>query len=47
MLAITVLTGNRKLFALAVIFGGFGLLMGVEGLIGLPIHPSALVKLLS
>lgn len=47
MLAITALTGNRKLFALAVIFAGFGLLMGMAGLIGLSIHPTALVKLLS
>jgi hypothetical protein len=31
----------------ALIFAGFGLLMGVAGLAGIPIHPDALVKLLS
>ena len=47
MLAITALTGKRKLLALAWLFAGFGLLMGVAGLMGLPLHPTALVKLLS
>ena len=47
MLAITALTGNRKLLVLAWIFAGFGLLMGIAGLMGLPLHPTALVKLLS
>ncbi len=47
MLAITALTGKRKLLALAWLFAGFGLLMGMAGLMGLPLHPTALVKLLS
>lgn len=47
MLAITALTGKRKLLALAWLFAGFGLLMGLAGLIGLSLHPTALVKLLS
>jgi hypothetical protein len=47
MLAITALTGKRKLLVLAWIFAGFGLLMGMAGLMGLPLHPAALVKLLS
>jgi len=47
MLAITALTGKRKLLALAWLFAAFGLLMGVAGLMGLPLHPTALVKLLS
>ena len=47
MLAITALTGKRKLLALAWLFAGFGLLMGVAGLMGLPLHPTALVELLS
>ena len=47
MLAITALTGKRKLLALAWLFAGFGLLMGMAGLLGIPLHPSALVKLLS
>ena len=41
------LTGKRKLLALAWLFAGFGLLMGVAGLMGLPLHPTALVKFLS
>jgi uncharacterized membrane protein len=47
MLAITALTGKRKLLALAWLFAGLGLLMGLAGLMGLPLHPTALVKLLS
>jgi len=47
MLAITALTGKRKLLALAWLFAGFGFLMGLAGLIGLSLHPTALVKLLS
>jgi len=47
MLAITALTGKRKLLALAWLFAGFGLLMGLAGLMGLSLHPTALVKLLS
>jgi hypothetical protein len=47
MLAITALTGKRKLLALAWLFAGFGLLMGLAGLVGFPLHPAALVKLLS
>jgi hypothetical protein len=47
MLAITALTGKRQLLALAWFCACFGLLMGVTGLLGLSLHPSALVKLLS
>lgn len=47
MLAIAALTGKRKLLVLAWIFAGFGLLMGLAGLMELSLHPSALVKLLS
>ncbi len=47
MLAITSLTGNRNLLALAWLFAGFGFLMGLAGLMGLSLHPTALVKLLS
>ena len=46
-LAVTSLTGNRKLFILAWIFGGFGLIMGMAGLLGLALHPNALVRFLS
>jgi Domain of unknown function (DUF4337) len=47
MLAITALTGKRKLLALALLFAGFGIIMGLAGLMGLSLHPTALVKLLS
>ncbi|HWR01525.1 MAG TPA: DUF4337 domain-containing protein [Chlorobaculum sp.] len=47
MLAISSLAGNRKLFAFAWIFGGFGLVMGLAGLAGLALHPDALIKFLS
>ena len=47
MLAITALTGKRKLLALGLLFAGFGILMGLAGLMGLSLHPTALVKLLS
>ena len=47
MLAITALTGKRKLLALAWFLAGFGVLMGLAGLMGLSLHPTALVKLLT
>ena len=47
MLAITALTGKRKLLALARIFAGFGVVIGVAGLLEFHLHPSALTKLLS
>jgi hypothetical protein len=47
MLAITALTGKRRLLALAWVFAGFGIVMGVAGLLGLPLHPGALTTLLS
>jgi hypothetical protein len=47
MLAITALTGKRKLLALAWLFACFGLVMGVAGLMGLSLHPTSLIKLLS
>ncbi len=47
MLAITALTGKRRLIVLAWTFAGFGIIMGLAGLLGLPLHPSALTGLLS
>jgi hypothetical protein len=47
MLAVTSLTGKRKLFVLALLFAGFGLIMGMAGLMGISLHPDALVKLLT
>ena len=47
MLAVTALTRLWPLFWASLIPTVFGVLMGVAGLAGLPIHPDALVKLLS
>ncbi|MBK5276845.1 MAG: DUF4337 domain-containing protein [Desulfuromonadales bacterium] len=47
MLAIVALTGKRRLIALAWIFAGFGITMGLAGLLGLHLHLDALSKLLS
>jgi ribosomal protein L12E/L44/L45/RPP1/RPP2 len=47
MLAVTALTQLWPLYWAALVPTGFGVLMGVAGLAGLPIHPETLVKLLS
>jgi hypothetical protein len=47
LLAVTALTGLWPLYAVTMVPTFFGVLMGVAGLTGLPIHPDTLVKLLS
>jgi hypothetical protein len=47
LLAITALTRERWLFGLAMVMAAFGLVMGVAGLLGLALHPTALTRLLS
>ena len=47
MLAVTALTQLWALYWASLIPTTFGLLMGIAGLTALPIHPDALVKLLS
>jgi hypothetical protein len=47
LLAVTALTGLWPLYWVTLVPTFFGLLMGVAGLTALPIHPDALVKLLS
>jgi hypothetical protein len=47
MLAVTALTRLWPLFFASLVPTTFGLMMGVAGLAGLPIHPDALIKLLS
>jgi hypothetical protein len=47
MLAVTALTGLWPLYWAALVPTAFGVLMGVAGLASLPIHPDALVRLLS
>jgi hypothetical protein len=47
MLAVTALTRKRWLLATSLVFGAFGFLMGLAGLIGWKIHPDWLTRLLS
>ena len=47
LLAVTALTRQRWLFYTALVPVGFGVLMGLAGLCGWNVHPTALVKLLS
>lgn len=47
LLAITALTGLWWLYWLSLVPIGFGVLMGLSGLLGWSIHPDALIKLLS
>jgi hypothetical protein len=47
MLAVTALTRLWPLYWASLIPAAFGVLMGIAGLTSLPIHPDALVKLLS
>ncbi|HEY6006887.1 MAG TPA: DUF4337 domain-containing protein [Geobacteraceae bacterium] len=47
LLAVTSLTGNRRLFAFSWAFAGFGVVMGVAGLAGFSLHPDWLTRLLS
>ncbi|MBI3368535.1 MAG: DUF4337 family protein, partial [Burkholderiales bacterium] len=47
MLAVTALTQLWPLYWVSLVPTAFGILMGVAGLGGLPIHPEALIKLLS
>jgi Domain of unknown function (DUF4337) len=47
MLAVTALTQMWALYWVALVPTGFGLLMGIAGLGGLPIHPDTLIRLLS
>jgi len=47
MLAVASLVNKRKLLYLSWVFAGFGVVMGLAGLIGLHLHPDILTKLLS
>ncbi|MFZ6654125.1 DUF4337 domain-containing protein [Undibacterium sp. TJN19] len=47
LLAVTALTKQKWLYYLSLVPTGFGVLMGVAGLLGLHIHPDALVAMLS
>ena len=47
LFGVTALTRKKWLFIVALVFAGFGLLMGVAGFFGLPIHPGFLAKLLT
>jgi hypothetical protein len=47
LLAITALTQQRGLYFAALVPTAFGVLMGLSGLAGWPIHPNSLIALLS
>jgi len=47
LLAVTALTRQRWLFILAMVPAAFGLVMGIAGLFGWAVHPTALTRLLS
>lgn len=47
LLAVTALTHQRWLYFAALIPTGFGMLMGLSGLLGWSLHPTALIQLLS
>ncbi|MFO1338371.1 MAG: DUF4337 domain-containing protein [Burkholderiaceae bacterium] len=47
MLAVTALTQLWPLYAAALLPTGFGVLMGLAGLAGWPLHPDGLIRLLS
>lgn len=47
LLAVTALTQQRWLYVGALVPTGFGVLMGLSGLLGWTIHPSGLIQLLS
>jgi hypothetical protein len=47
MFAVTALTHSRKLFFTSMVPAGFGVLMGVAGLFGLPLHSDLLARWLS
>jgi hypothetical protein len=46
LLGVTALTQKRRLFYLALAFGGFGLVLGLAGFLGLSIHPDFLARFL-
>jgi hypothetical protein len=47
LLAVASLTGLPWLYLLALVPSGFGVLMGLSGLLGWAVHPDGLIKLLS
>ena len=47
LFAITALTQKRRLLYVALVFAGFGVVLGTAGLLGLGLHPDFLARLLS
>jgi hypothetical protein len=47
LFAVTALTQKRRLFYVALTFAGFGIVLGMAGLLGLGLHPDFLARLLS
>jgi hypothetical protein len=46
LLGVTALTQKRRLLYLALVFGGFGIVLGLAGFLGLSIHPDFLARFL-
>jgi hypothetical protein len=47
LFAVTALTQKRRLLYVALVFAGFGIVLGTAGLLGLGLHPDFLARLLS
>jgi hypothetical protein len=47
LIGIAVLSKKKWLFAFALVFAAFGVLLGIAGFVGLDLHPDLLAKLLS
>jgi hypothetical protein len=47
LLGVSALTRKKWLVALAILFAGFGVLMGTAGFLGWNLHPDAIAKLLT
>jgi len=47
LLGVSALTRKRWLVGLAIVFAGFGVVLGVAGFLGWNLHPDALAKFLS
>jgi hypothetical protein len=47
LFAVTALTQKRRLLYVALVFAGFGIVIGTAGLLGLGLHPDFLARLLS
>jgi len=47
LLGVSALTRKKWLVGLAILFAGFGVVMGLAGFLGWSLHPDAIAKLLT